>query len=99
MSVTTIAAIVVAVISVLGLAGTGVAWLYKRGRTEQSLSDSVDRQAEATNRNTAATELLAGQVGGLRDTLEEHGNLLVEHHWRLNALENQKMKVTVERSS
>lgn len=83
----TIAAVVIAVLAVLSTIGGLVAWLYRRGRQEQSLASSVERQADATNRNTVATEMLAAQVGGLRDTLEAHGNTLTEHHWRLRALE------------
>ena len=83
----TIGTVVMAALLLMGgIAGT-IAWFYRRGKDEQSLSDSVKQQAVATNRNTAATELLAAQVGGLRDTLESHGNTLVEHHWRLKALE------------
>jgi hypothetical protein len=67
----------------LGVIGTAVAWFYKRGKSEQSLSSSVEKHAEAT-------VLLAAQVGGLRDTLEDHGNLLIEHHWRIKALEGSK---------
>ena len=78
-----------AVAALTALAAAGH-WFYKRGRDEQSLSSSIDRQAVATSKNTEATEMLAAQVGGLRDTLEAHGNTLTEHHWRLKALEGSK---------
>jgi hypothetical protein len=87
----TIAAVAGATLAFLGAIGGAVHWFYRRGRIEQSLSGSVERHAEAT-------VLLAAQVGGLRDTLEDHGNLLVEHHWRLKALEDTSVKVTVERT-
>jgi hypothetical protein len=87
----TVAAIAGATTAFLG-GGLGViAWFYRRGKSEQSLSSSVEKHAEAT-------ELLAAQVGGLRDTLEDHGNKLVEHHWRLKALEDSGLKVTVEKT-
>ena len=89
--VTLIATIVTAVIIALGAIVGVIAWFYRRGRSEQSLSSSVEKHAEAT-------ELLAAQVGGLRDTLEVHGNTLTEHHWRLKALEDSGVKVTVERT-
>lgn len=76
----TVAAVAGSTLAFLGAIGGAIAWFYRRGKLEQSLSGSVERHAEAT-------EMLAAQVGGLRDTLEEHGNLLVEHHWRLKALE------------
>lgn len=78
----TVAAVVLAVVAALTAIAGIVAWIYKRGRGEQTLAGSVDRNSEAT-------ELLANQVGGLRDTLESHGNVLTEHHWRLKALEGK----------
>jgi sensor domain CHASE-containing protein len=89
-SLSTAATVIAACVVFLTLVGAVAAWLYRRGRDEQSLSSSVDKQADATNRNTVATEMLAAQVGGLRDTLERHGNTLVEHDWRLKALEGSK---------
>ncbi len=79
----TVAVVAASTVAFLGTIAAAIAWFYRRGRLEQSLSGSVERHAEAT-------EMLAAQVGGLRDTLEEHGNLLVEHHWRLKALEGSK---------
>lgn len=63
------------------LAGV-IAWFYRRGRSEQALSNSVDRNTEATN-------LLAAQVGGLRDILQVHDHTLTEHHYRIKALEDR----------
>jgi membrane protein implicated in regulation of membrane protease activity len=83
MDLATVATVIAATLAGLATVVGVIAWFYRRGRSEQSLSNSVERHAEAT-------EMLAGQVGGLRDTLEEHGNLLVEHHWRLRALEGSK---------
>jgi hypothetical protein len=79
----TAAVIAGAITAILGAILGIIAWFYRRGKSEQSLSSSVEKHAEAT-------ELLAAQVGGLRDTLEDHGNRLVEHHWRLKALEESK---------
>lgn len=79
----TLAAVAGAVLAAMGSIGGILAWFYRRGRGEQRLSTSVDR-------NTEATTELAAQVGGLRDTLEAHGNTLTEHHWRLKALEEAK---------
>ncbi len=85
-----IAEIAAAVFAVLaGLAGV-IAWFYRRGRQEQSLADSIDRQAEATTRNTDATVELAAQVGGLRETLLGQAQTLTEHHCRIKALEDAK---------
>lgn len=95
MSASTVAAFIAAAAVFLSLIGAIAAWLYRRGKDEQSLSSSVEKQAEATNRNTVATELLAAQVGGLRDTIETHGNTLTEHHWRLKALESRTVEVKV----
>ena len=83
MNAATIATVALAAISFLSLVAGGAAWLYRRGKDEQSLASSVDRHA-------AATEDLAGQVGGLRVTLEAHGATLTEHHFRLKALEDAK---------
>jgi hypothetical protein len=79
----TVAAVVIATLALLSAIAATVAWFYRRGQGEQTLSSSVDRNSEAT-------ELLAAQVGGLRDTLEAHGTTLTEHHWRLKALEGSK---------
>jgi hypothetical protein len=81
--IATIAAVTAAALTFAGLAVAFVAWFYRRGRNEQSLAGSVERHAEATG-------MLAAQVGGLRDTLEAHGNQLTEHHWRIRALEGSK---------
>ena len=83
MDIGMVAAVIAAVIAVIGGLAGFVAWFYRRGRNEQSLASSVERHAEATG-------MLAAQVGGLRDTLEAHGNTLTEHHWRLSALEGSK---------
>lgn len=85
-----IAEIAAAVFAVLGgLAGI-IAWFYRRGKQEQALANSVDR-------NTEATTELAAQVGGLRVTLEAHSVTLMEHHFRLNALEKEReAKVAVK---
>lgn len=84
-----IAEIAAAVLTVLaGLVGL-IAWFYRRGRQEQALASSVDRNTEATNN-------LAAQVGGLRDTLESHSQVLTEHHFRLKALEEREVRVTVK---
>lgn len=81
--IATVAAVAGGAVAFLTAIAAGIAWFYKRGKAEQSLSGSVERHAEAT-------VLLAAQVGGLRDTLEAHGNTLVEHHWRIKALEGSK---------
>ena len=87
--VTTVATIVMATVAILGVIGAGIAWFYRRGRDEQALSSSVDK-------NTDATNLLAAQVGGLRDILETHTVTLTEHHFRLKALEDREVKVIVK---
>lgn len=78
-----IAEIAAAILTSLGALAALIAWFYKRGRQEEVLAGSVDR-------NTDATNLLAAQVGGLRDTLEAHAITLTEHHFRLKALEEHK---------
>jgi hypothetical protein len=89
--IATVATVVIATLTFLGIIGGVANWLYRRGGNERDLSESITR-------NTAATTELAAQVGGLRTTLEAHGNTLTEHHWRLKALEDTSVKVTVERT-
>lgn len=81
--------VIATVLAGLGCLGGMLAWFYKRGRQEQALANSVDKNTEATN-------LLAAQVGGLRETLETHSQVLTEHHFRLKALEDREVKVTVK---
>jgi hypothetical protein len=83
MNAATIATVLMAILGTLSIAGAGAAWLYRRGKDEQALSNSVERHA-------IATEDLAGQVSGLRTTLEGHSVTLTEHHFRLKALEGSK---------
>ena len=90
MNTATIAAVVMATLMLVGAILGMISWFYRRGKSEQSLSGSVEKHAEAT-------ELLAAQVGGLRDTLQVHGETLVEHHWRIRALEQSGTRVTVEK--
>jgi hypothetical protein len=76
-----------------------VAWIDRRGDNRRGLSDQIAGLQETGDRQAAATTELAAQVGGLRVTLEDHGNRLTEHHWRLKALEDTSLKVTVERAA
>jgi hypothetical protein len=94
----TISTVIIAFLALIAAIGGGMRWLYRRGRDEQTLSGSIEKQAEATDRNTAATADLAGQVGGLRKTLEDHGNRLIEHHYRIKALEDGGIKVSIEKT-
>lgn len=96
MDVNQIATVAMGVLTVIGAIIGIIAWFYKRGRMEQAIAGSIDRQAEATNRNTSATNELAAQVGGLRVTLESHSQVLTEHHFRLKALEDREVRVTVK---
>lgn len=91
-----IAAVAGSAVAVLGIFWGVLRFAYKRGRSEQTIASSIDKQAEATTRNTAATVELASQVGGLRVTLESHSQLLTEHHFRLKALEDREIRVTVK---
>lgn len=84
----TVSEVVMAVIVVMGAITATIAWFFRRGKQEGNLASSVEKHAEAT------TEL-AAQVGGLRDTLQAHGETLTEHHWRLKALEERKVEVRV----
>jgi len=93
--VETIAAVAGTIIALLGILWAIVRSIYKRGRSEEAIASSIDRQAEATTRNTEATTELAAQVGGLRVTLESHSQVLTEHHFRLKALEDREVRVTV----
>ena len=93
--VETIATAAGTIIALLALLWAIVRFIYKRGRDEQSIANSIDKQAEATNRNTSATNELAAQVGGLRVTLESHSQVLTEHHFRLKALEEKEREVRV----
>jgi hypothetical protein len=81
--------LITATVAVTGLLASAFAWIYKRGRSEQVLSSSIDRNSEAT-------ENLAAQVGGLRIILESHTQTLTEHHFRLKALEDREVKVTIK---
>jgi hypothetical protein len=89
----TVGGTIIALVSVVGVILRSV---YKRGRNEEVIASSIDRQAEATGRNTAATVELAAQVGGLKDILLSHGQTLTEHHFRLKALEDREVRVTVK---
>jgi hypothetical protein len=79
---------------IAAIAGIGRA-LYKRGREEQSLTSSIDRLDQTGQRQADAANELAGQVGALRVTIERHSETLVEHHWRLRALEDRTVEVKV----
>lgn len=92
----TIATVAGTIIAFLGVLWAVARFLYKRGRNEEAIASSIDRQAEATGRNTAATVELAAQVGGLKDILLSHGQTLTEHHFRLKALEEREVRVTVK---
>jgi len=94
--VETIATVAGTIIALLGILWAIVRSIYKRGRNEEAIASSIDRQAEATTRNTEATTELAAQVGGLRVTLESHSQVLTEHHFRLKALEDREVKVIVK---
>lgn len=94
--VETIATVAGSVVAVLGIFWGVLRSVYKRGRNEEAIASSIDRQADATTRNTEATTELAAQVGGLRVTLESHSQVLTEHHFRLKALEDQKVQVTAK---
>jgi hypothetical protein len=89
----TVGGTIIALVSIVGVILRSV---YKRGRNEEAIASSIDRQAEATGRNTAATVELAAQVGGLKDILLSHGQTLTEHHFRLKALEDREVRVTVK---
>lgn len=78
MNAGTLSAVVIATLAILAAAGGGMSWLYRRGRDEQSLSNSVEQHARATGE-------LAAQVGKLSDKLESHGSQLVDHEYRLRA--------------
>jgi hypothetical protein len=75
--------LITTIVAVAGFLSGAAAWFYRRGRAEQVLSSSIER-------NSDATEDLAAQVGGLRTTLESHTQILTEHHFRLKALEEKK---------
>lgn len=94
--VDTIATVAGSIVAILGIAWGILRSVYKRGRNEQAIASSIDKQAEATTRNTAATVELAAQVGGLRSILQDHGQTLTEHHFRLKALEDREVRVTVK---
>jgi hypothetical protein len=85
----TVAAIVLAVVASVGALATILRWFYQRGRGEEKLMLSMDRLTETGNRQAVAVDNLAGQVSGLRTSLEKHSERLTEHHWRLAALEQQ----------
>jgi len=92
----TIATVGLFIIAAAGLIAGGIAWLYRRGRQEQSLTSSIDRLDLTGNRQAKAAEELAAQVGGLRDVIEKHSETLVEHHWRIKALEGRTVEVKVQ---
>lgn len=94
--VVTVATVAGSIVTVLTVLGITIRWFYHRGRNEEAIASSIDRQADATTRNTAATVELAAQVGGLRDTLQNHSQTLTEHHFRLKALEDREVKVTIK---
>jgi hypothetical protein len=96
MNAATISAVVVGALMLITFIGGLLRWFYKRGRDEQSLTSSIDRLDQTGNRQAKAAEELAAQVGGLRDTLEKHSETLVEHHWRLKALEGRTVEVKVQ---
>jgi hypothetical protein len=92
---TTISAVLtVGLLLIAAIAGAGRA-LYKRGKEEQSLTSSIDRLDQTGQRQADAAVELAGQVGALRVTLERHSETLVEHHWRLRALEDKTAEAGV----
>jgi phage shock protein A len=83
-----ISTVVIAALALLAAGGSSLAWFYRRGQAEQSLANSVAQHAQAT------TEL-AAQVGGLRKTLEDHGQQLTDHHYRIKALETRRLQVQI----
>lgn len=95
MNAATISAVIMGAVMLITFIGAMARWLYRRGQEEQSLTSSIDRLDQTGNRQARAAEELAAQVGGLRVTLEKHGETLVEHHWRLHALENRTVEVKV----
>lgn len=96
MDASTIATVVIGVLAVLGAFGAILAWFYRRGQQEQSLAGSVKELSASGDRQAQAMETLAAQVGGLRVSLETHSETLVEHHWRLKALEDRKVEIKVQ---
>jgi len=74
----TVAAVILAVVALLGAVFGGVAWFYRRGQQEQSLASSVAGLGKATAD-------LATQVSKLSDKLDGHGSQLTDHEYRLRA--------------
>ena len=79
MNPTTIATVVLAVLALLGTCAGMIAWFYKRGGDERSLTDAV-------HANTAATNKLTESVSSLQGTLSEHES-------RIRVLEEREYRV------
>jgi hypothetical protein len=94
--VETIATVAGSVVAVLGVLGVTVRWIDRRGRDQQSLTDSIQGLKETGDRQARAMEGLGAQVGGLAAEVSGLNVTLTEHHFRLKALEDREVRVIVK---
>lgn len=73
MNAATISTVVIAVLALLAATGGTIAWFYKRGGDERTLTDAVHANTTATDKLTESMALI--------------GNTLHDHEYRIKALE------------